>query len=60
MWPFVWTSIVSHRVLQPEATPVSVCANADSWNDYTGSVASSAVCESSGAGDQDHCCALHC
>ena len=37
-----------------EATPVSVCANAENWNGYTGSVTSSAVCEFSGARDQDH------
>merc|ERR1712136_666073 len=38
-----------------EATPVSVCVNAENWNDYTGGVMSSAACGSSGASYQDHC-----
>merc|ERR1712136_696961 len=38
-----------------EATPVSVCVNAENWNDYTGGVMSSAACGSSGASYEDHC-----
>jgi hypothetical protein len=38
-----------------EATPVSVCVNAENWNDYTGGVLSAAACGSSGADAQDHC-----
>merc|ERR1711991_157609 len=38
-----------------EATPVSVCVNAENWNDYTGGIMSSAACGSSGASYQDHC-----
>ena len=38
-----------------EATPVSVCVNAESWNDYTVGVLSSTACGSSGARSQDHC-----
>merc|ERR1711916_378478 len=38
-----------------EATPVSVCVNAENWNDYTGGVMSSKACGSSGARYQDHC-----
>jgi C1A family cysteine protease len=38
-----------------EESPVSVCVNAGSWNDYTGGVMTSAACGSMGAADQDHC-----
>merc|ERR1712066_325011 len=38
-----------------EETPVSVCVNAGSWNDYTGGVMSSAQCGSMAADEQDHC-----
>merc|ERR1711904_702195 len=38
-----------------EETPVSVCVNAASWNDYTGGVMSSAQCGSMAADYQDHC-----
>jgi len=38
-----------------EESPVSVCVNAGTWNDYTGGVLTSAACGSMAAGDQDHC-----
>jgi len=38
-----------------EETPVSVCVNAGSWNDYTGGVMSSLQCGNMGADYQDHC-----
>lgn len=38
-----------------EHTPVSVCVNAESWNDYTGGVMTSAACGPMGASYQDHC-----
>jgi len=38
-----------------ETTPVSVCVNAASWNDYTGGVMTSAACGSMAAKAQDHC-----
>merc|ERR1719356_286256 len=38
-----------------EETPVSVCVNAASWNDYTGGVMTSAQCGSMAADEQDHC-----
>lgn len=38
-----------------EESPVSVCVNAGTWNDYTGGVMTSAACGSMGAEDQDHC-----
>jgi C1A family cysteine protease len=38
-----------------EETPVSVCVNAASWNDYTGGVMTSAQCGNMGADYQDHC-----
>jgi hypothetical protein len=38
-----------------EETPVSICVNAGSWNDYTGGVMSSAQCGSMAADEQDHC-----
>merc|ERR1711933_44122 len=38
-----------------EETPVSVCVNAGSWNDYTGGVMTSAQCGSMAADYQDHC-----
>merc|ERR1712203_582547 len=38
-----------------EETPVSVCVNAASWNDYTGGVMTSAQCGSMAADYQDHC-----
>merc|ERR1712072_654749 len=38
-----------------ETTPVSVCVNAGSRNDYTGGVMTTAACGSMGANSQDHC-----
>jgi len=38
-----------------EETPVSVCVNAGTWNDYTGGVLTSAACGPMGAMYQDHC-----
>ena len=38
-----------------EHTPVSVCVNAGSWNDYTGGVMTSQACGPMGAMYQDHC-----
>ena len=38
-----------------DTTPVSVCVNAGTWNDYTGGVMSAAACGSMGAASQDHC-----
>merc|ERR1719183_518010 len=38
-----------------EETPVSVCVNAGSWNDYTGGVLTSSACGSMAADEQDHC-----
>jgi C1A family cysteine protease len=38
-----------------ETTPVSVCVNAGTWNDYTGGVLTSKACGPMGAEYQDHC-----
>jgi len=38
-----------------EKTPLSICVNAGSWNEYTGGVMSSAACGPMGADYQDHC-----
>jgi len=38
-----------------EETPVSVCVNAGTWNDYTGGVLSNAACGPNGMDYQDHC-----
>jgi len=38
-----------------EHTPVSVCVNAGTWNDYTGGVLTSQACGPMGAMYQDHC-----
>merc|ERR1712167_6232 len=38
-----------------EESPVSICVNAGSWNDYTGGVMTSKQCGSMGAAYQDHC-----
>jgi hypothetical protein len=38
-----------------EESPLSICVNAGSWNDYTGGVMSSAACGPMGAMYQDHC-----
>merc|ERR1712096_34426 len=38
-----------------EQTPLSICANAGVWNDYTGGVLTSAACGSMAADAQDHC-----
>jgi C1A family cysteine protease len=38
-----------------EETPVSVCVNAGTWNDYTGGVLTAAGCGPMGAMYQDHC-----
>ena len=38
-----------------EHTPVSVCVNAASWNDYVGGVLTSAACGPMAADAQDHC-----
>jgi len=38
-----------------ETTPVSVCVNAGTWNDYTGGVLTSSACGSMAAATQDHC-----
>merc|ERR1712072_1051595 len=37
-----------------ERTPVSICVNAGTWNDYTGGVLTSAACGPMGAMYQDH------
>ena len=36
-------------------TPISICVNAENWNDYTGGMMSSAQCGGMGANGQDHC-----
>jgi len=38
-----------------EKTPLSICVNAGTWNEYTGGVLTSAACGSMGADSQDHC-----
>merc|ERR1719235_1841081 len=38
-----------------EETPISICVNAGTWNDYVGGVMSAAACGPSGADYQDHC-----
>jgi len=38
-----------------EETPVSICVNAGTWNDYTGGVLTAAACGSMAADAQDHC-----
>jgi len=38
-----------------EETPISICVNAENWNDYTGGVMSSAQCGGMDADSQDHC-----
>lgn len=38
-----------------EETPLSICVNAEMWNDYTGGVMTSAACGPMGADYQDHC-----
>merc|ERR1712187_125627 len=38
-----------------EQTPLSVCVNAGTWNDYTGGVLTSNACGPMGAEYQDHC-----
>merc|ERR1719473_569454 len=38
-----------------EKTPVSICVNAGTWNDYTGGVLTAKACGSMGADSQDHC-----
>merc|ERR1719235_2321110 len=38
-----------------ETTPISVCVNAGTWNDYTGGVLTSRACGSMAADEQDHC-----
>ena len=38
-----------------EETLISICVNAENWNDYTGGVMSSAQCGGMDADDQDHC-----
>merc|ERR1712039_256633 len=38
-----------------EKTPLSVCVNAGTWNDYTGGVLTAAGCGSMAADAQDHC-----
>jgi len=38
-----------------ETTPISVCVNAENWNDYNGGVMMSAACGPMGAEFQDHC-----
>jgi len=38
-----------------ETTPVSVCVDASSWNDYTGGVMTAAACGGMAASDIDHC-----
>jgi C1A family cysteine protease len=38
-----------------EHTPVSVCVNAGTWNDYVGGVLTSKACGPMGAASQDHC-----
>lgn len=41
-----------------EESPLSVCVNAQAWDDYTGGVLSSDACGGSGADDIDHCVQL--
>jgi len=38
-----------------EESPVSVCVNAGTWNDYTGGVLTAAACGDMGIDAQDHC-----
>jgi len=38
-----------------EHTPLSICVNAGTWNDYTSGVLTSAACGPMGAEYQDHC-----
>ena len=38
-----------------EETLISICVNAENWNDYIGGVMSSAQCGGMDADDQDHC-----
>lgn len=38
-----------------ERTPLSICVNAGTWNDYTGGVLTSKACGSMGPESQDHC-----
>jgi len=38
-----------------EESPLSICVNAGTWNDYTGGVMSSQACGPMGADYQDHC-----
>merc|ERR1712176_952953 len=38
-----------------EQSPLSVCVNAGTWNDYVGGVLTSAACGSMAADAQDHC-----
>jgi C1A family cysteine protease len=38
-----------------ENTPLSICVNAENWNDYTGGVMTSSACGSMAADAQDHC-----
>merc|ERR1712054_295794 len=38
-----------------ESSPLSVCVNAETWNDYTGGVLTANACGSMGADSQDHC-----
>lgn len=38
-----------------QESPVSICVNAETWNDYTGGVLTSAACGPMGADYQDHC-----
>jgi len=38
-----------------EETPLSICVNAENWNDYTGGVMTSEACGPMGADYQDHC-----
>lgn len=39
-------------------SPISVCVNAETWDDYTGGVLTAAACGGSGADDIDHCVQL--
>jgi len=38
-----------------EESPLSICVNAGTWNEYTGGVLTAAACGSMGAASQDHC-----
>lgn len=48
-------SLLTDRLLE---SPISVCVNAEHWDDYVGGVLSAAACGGSSADDIDHCVQL--